>query len=264
MARGRRRRARAKTSASAVQSLVERMANMQVAPRRRRARRRGNRQNGGGNIPGAESGPTLLVPSPGRRRRRRRGGGGNPAPSIGNGGQLSLTRTELFAQVTMGTDVNAPVLGAVAIAPLTDTSKPGVFPFLRNLCKVYSRLRWDFMRIDWRPAVGTTTNGIITYGVRLMQTKAIEVPKSRIDVSALSPVCDHSVWKTSELPIARDLLQTRTWYALQDTLTDVDFVDVAPGGLWYGLQASSIPAGGLVGEFWVTYTVTMDGSRPGN
>jgi hypothetical protein len=120
------------------------------------------------------------------------------------------------------------------------------------------------MIIEWRPAVGTTTNGIITYGARLMQTKALEVPKSRIDVSALSPVMDHSVYQPSSMDVPRSLLQTRTWYALQDTLTDVDFVDVAPGGLWYGLQASNVAAGGLVGEFWISYTATMDGSRPGN
>lgn len=183
---------------------------------------------------------------------------------VGNGGRITLTRCELFVQVKAKA-AKAPVLASVPIAPLAG-SDASQFPFLKNLGKVYSRLRWDSIVFEWRPAVGTTTNGIVTYGVRLMEPNTTVVPKTRFDVSALSPVNDHPVWSCSNMRVARDLLQSRMWYGIQDTtvITDVkDLVDVAPGALQYGVE-SDLAENTLVGEFWISYSVTMDGSRPGN
>lgn len=261
MARGRRRKARVKNAASAVQSLVERMANVSVTPKKRRRRRRGGAQQSTVvNIPGAEGGnPNLMVFGGGRARRRRRANIGN----IGNGGRIVLTRCELYSQATVKGN-STSLYGDVPIYP--STANANIFPFLQNLSNVYTRLKWERMEFEWRPAVGTTTNGIITYGVRLMDDNA-NPPTSRIAISALSPVNDHPVWQSSNMIVPSELLQSRKWYAIARSGTGVvnpDRVDLGPGSLQYGLTVDSSTADRMYGEFWINYTVTLDGCRAGN
>lgn len=263
MARGRRRKARVKTTASAVQSLVERMANVAVAPKRRKRRRRGRgAQSTVVNIPGAEGGnPNLMAFGGGRSRRRKANG---PAFDIGNGGRVTLSRCELYSQATVLKNTSSLLAEVPIFPPAAQTAN--VFPFLQNLARVYTRLRWEKMVFEWRPAVGTTTNGIITYGVRLMDD-ATAPPTSRIQISALSPVNDHPVWQSSDMVVPTELLQSRKWYAIQRTgtgATNPDLVDLAPGSLQFGLSVDNSADDRMFGEFWICYRVTLDGCRAGN
>lgn len=142
--------------------------------------------------------------------------------------------------------------------------------FLGKLADCYTRLRWNSIRFEWRPAVGTSTNGIITYGVRLMDDRGTHLPKSRAEVSGLYPVCDHPVWQKSAMPVARSLLMSRNWYATPVASTGdppagtaADPIDMAPGTLCVGLSAVT-PAAAVAGELWIHYSVTLDGTRAEN
>jgi hypothetical protein len=246
-----------------IQSLSERMANLEVGNGGgRRRRRRGRQSRGyttGSNIPAAEGAPRVLVPSTGGRRRRGRGRMGL-GPNIGNGGQICITRTELFESITIPKDAagtSKPFLSSYLIAPIATTGEPKL-PFLANLARVYTRYRWESLTFSWRPGVGTTTDGSVTYGVKLMDADVAKNPSSRIEVSALYPVNDHPIWQGSNLPVAKSLLQSRLWYA---TYGSIDPVEQGPGTLQVGIAHDALTADKYVGEFWITYTVTFDGTR---
>lgn len=239
---------------------------MQVGPKRKRRRRNGGVPPGAGPFIPAAEGSFAQVVTGGKRRRRRRGGGPTVGTQIGNGGQITLTRSELFLQVVSVAEPKAPsdannTLGAVAIAPGT-----GVMPFLWKLAQCYTRLKWNSLSFEWKPAVGTTTNGILTYGVRLMDDRKAgvpPVPATRAQVSSLYPVNDHAVWCAATLRVNNDLLMSRKWYATEPTGTPdstFDNFDYAPGSLEYGLTHDA-DKGVAYGEFWVTYSVTLDGTR---
>lgn len=238
------------------------MANVTVGKRKRKRRRGGNSNNGQAqvNIPGAESGTPFLMSFGGGRRRKGRSAVGN----IGNGGRITLTRCELYSQALVLKNT-ATLFADIPIVPPGGTNTT-LFPFLQNLARVYTRLKWERMVFEWRPAVGTTTNGILTYGVRLMDDNTTP-PTSRIQISALSPVNDHPVWQTSFMPVPSELLQSRKWYAIQRAgtgVTNPDLVDLGPGSLQYGFTVDTSANDRMYGEFWISYTVTLDGCRSGN
>lgn len=255
MVRGRRRNA-ANTQAVLVQPVTTAMGRLNVGKPRRRNRRRGAALNN--NIPAAQGSVAVVVPSTGNRRGRRGG-----ASNIGNGGQITIVRSELFQSVA--SDATKETNIGTAIQPGASVMK-----FLGKLTDCYTRLRWNSMTFEWRPAVGTSTNGILTYGVRLMDDRGTVQPKSRAEVSGLYPVCDHPVWQKSNLPVAKSLLMSRNWYATPTSSsgaappgTAADPVDLAPGSLLIGVSAVS-PAAPLVGELWIHYSVTLDGTRAEN
>jgi len=260
----RRKAAAGLAAASAIQSLAERMANMQVTSGRRRRRRRG-RQPGAlsavNNIPGAEGSPSLVVGGSSRRGRRRNNRT-NIAPNIGNGGQITLARCELFTGLTIKANTGFTGL-AIPLTPTTD-----VMTYLYRLCQCYTRLRWNYLNIEWRPACGTTQNGIVTFGLRLMEDRAnpTAAPTDRKSISALTPVSDNALWQPSQLPIPKRLLMTRTWYATtpSQTASGIDQFDLSPGTLMIGAQSSAPTSDLFAGEFWVTYSVTLDGTRSEN
>lgn len=128
-------------------------------------------------------------------------------------------------------------------------------------------MRWNSLSFEWKPAVGTSQPGIVTYGLRLMDDRtAIKEPTDRKEISALYPVNDHPVWQRATLPIAKDLLMSRKWYATRAGDTPAaDVVDLAPGSFIAGVQATASADSDLfVGEFWVSYSVTLDGNRSEN
>lgn len=52
------------------------------------------------------------------------------------------------------------------------------------------------------------------------------------------------------------------WYAtLTGGKSEADLLDLAPGALDYGITVDSSEADKFYGEFWITYTVTLDGTR---
>lgn len=256
----RRRNVAARVAASELQSIADRMAAVRITTRGRR--RRGVRNGPAPNIPAAQGSTAVVVASSRRRNRRRVGGafGGMGAP-VGNGGQITLTRSELFATVTVESGQDFKGLTNL-VSPSTN-----IMTFLYRLAKCYTRIRWNNLSFEWKPAVGTSQAGIITYGLRLMDDRAnAKEPTSRAEVSALYPVNDHPVWQRAVLPVNKELLMSRKWYATPATDNfSGDAVDLAPGSLVVGCQAPATTTSNLfVGEFWVSYSVTLDGNRSEN
>lgn len=238
-----------------IAALTQRMAQLGAGSRGRGGgrgrRRRGGGARAAGGVPaGGASNPTPVTAGGGRRRRRnRRGGMGS---SIGNGGKITITRDELLVTVATTTGKTESLFSKLL--------KPGpdLMPFLFRLGACYQRIRWRSFAVTWRPAVGTNTNGIITYGVAYNNQKILD----RMGVTSLTPVNDHAVWQSGRptpLVVPQNMLMTRAWYELNGTGTDP--FDQAIGTFYCSFTHDKSDASASRGEFWVRYTVEMEGTN---
>lgn len=219
------------------------LAKLRVgAPSGRRNRSRRARNAGGGGVAAAYAGTNNRVSA-------------GPSRPIGNGGRIRLQRDELLVQVNTVANKDEKVY-TKSLVP-----GPAFMPFLHRLSECYQRIRWLRMHITWRPACGTNTNGIITYGVAYNNTTQF---LTRGDVTALTPVNDHPVWQASgnrPLVIPGEMLMSRKWYGLNTT--GADPFDKQVGTFVFGISHDVDPVARSRGEFWVNYSVEMEGTNPG-
>jgi hypothetical protein len=207
-----------------------------------RRRRRANRVR----VPAS----TVVVPAalpavqPKQQRRKRRKN--KPGKSLSSEGTLRLSKSELIGTVTTGGDGKGH--GSIPIAPDS-------FGLLKSLMRSFERICWHAVSVSYRPAVGTTSGGLITYGVD-WDSKGDAADRSSI--SAYTPCATHAIWADNSarpmvLPAGK--LQSRLWY-LPDA---AQVIDRQPGDVVYAVQG---PASTSVGEFWIKYSVTLSGTRP--
>lgn len=237
-----------------INQLTNRLAQMGGGPsgRGRGRRRRGGRGGAQGGVPaGGASNPTPVTAGRGRRRRRRRNGSGIGS-SIGNGGKITISRDELLVTVAT-TAGKTESLFKKLLKP-----GPDLMPFLFRLGACYQRIRWKAFAVTWRPSVGTNTNGIVTYGVAYNNQDI----KDRMGVTSLTPVNDHAVWQSGRatpLVVPQSMLMTRAWYELNGT--DTDPFDQAIGTFYCSFTHDNAALPSSRGEFWVRYTVEMEGTN---
>lgn len=214
--------------------------NNNSQPRRRRPRRGGRGMECGAGVPAAYA-------------SRSRIGGNGPIRPIGNGGRIKITRDELLCSVST-THGKTETVNSFDLIPGS-----GVMPFLFRLSSCYQRIRWLRAHITWRASCGTSTNGIISYGVAFNNGQSVT---TRDLVTALTPCNDHPVWQSgvnNPLVIPPSMLMSRRWYILNSSTadkTDMDF-----GRFCYGLTHGATTADSR-GEFWISYTVEMEGTNP--
>lgn len=168
---------------------------------------------------------------------------------------MRVSRDELCVSVTTP-DVSGNVSGCIPLNPVKAASN---FPWLGGLASSWERVVWHSLQISWRPAVGTTTDGIMCYGVD-WEPKPGSYSVSRSAVTSLSPVKDHPVWQATDTQPWRGptgMLQSRRHYLL--TATDLD--DACPGSLLYSVKGAPKTKDNFLGELWIRYDLTFIGPR---
>lgn len=233
-----------------VERLTQRVAGLGAA-KSRGGRRKRNRRGGGAQPSGIPAGGAS-EPRPVRARSSRKRKRGGMGASIGNGGRIVITRDELLVTVAT-TASKADSLFKKLLKP-----GPDLMPFLYRLGACYQRIRWRSFAVTWRPAVGTNTNGIITYGVAYNNQEI----KDRMGVTSLTPVNDHAVWQSGRptpLVVPQNMLMTRLWYELNGK--DTDPFDQALGTFYCSFTHDVKNQAESRGEFWVRYTVEMEGTN---
>lgn len=219
-----------------------------TAKRRRRRRRRARAAAGIQNVPSGQPG----MPSTTGPRRR-------PTRLVGGEGGLRVARDELF--ISLGVDDTGNVSGTYPINPF-NSGTIQLFPWLEGIARSYERIVWNRLEFSWRSAVGTTSDGIICYGVN-WESPGEKVIPTRADVTSLFPVKDHPVWQTTDnspLLLPLNMLQSRKHYIMRST----DLDDACPGSLQVSIEGA--PPGTkdkrkTIGELWVRYDVTLLGPR---
>lgn len=166
-------------------------------------------------------------------------------------GVITLSRTELVQTLKLSKG-QSQATGSVDIIPST-------FSFLKNLSQSFDRLQWVNLLVYWKPAVGTTYGGLVTYG---MDWDFATNDVNREKISGFTPSMTMAVWTDTErkpmvLPTSR--LQSREWYLPNAAVQDID---KGPGKLHYAASGTVSQNDTTLGELWVRYTVRMQGTNP--
>lgn len=217
--------------------LASLLARLKTTPKKKGAKASPAGQS---STPGTSGMP--VSQSTGKRRRRRRGVGGGE-------GTVTISRRELFCSLT--TSGSSPATSGVL--PLKPKAG-GPLAWLYNLGQAFEQIVWHSAKLEWVPMVGTTEGGAVIYGVDWANAvSATDLTRAR--VAALTPVTDTPVWQRSSMVLPSSQLQSRRFYSLVST----DAYDSQPGQVAW---CASSKSAAVVGELWLTYRVTLKGTRP--
>lgn len=160
-------------------------------------------------------------------------------------GSMRITREEMLVAVMS----NAPE-GLVVLSPAN-------FPWLKGISANFERFVANSMRIYYKPAVGTATDGLIVYGVDWNPDNGGNTTRSGIQ--QLTPVNDHPLWQDSRgqpLILPKSRLQTRKEYLLTSTQKS----DSSVGYLAYNAGPKTDVVK-FYGELWVKYDISFFGTK---
>lgn len=237
-------------------SLVQRLSVNDVAAKpatgkaARRRRQRQRRRNAGAVSVGGADRSLLPAGQPGMTRTtapRRQ------TKIAGSEGQMRVSRDELFLSV-----VSSEVGDVKLSVPLNPAVSKDSFPWLSGLATSWERIVWHKLQFSWRPALGTTADGIVAYAVT-WEPKDKKFAPDRSYVTSQTPVKDHAVWQATDTApyIAKvSLLQSRKHYLLSSSSLE----DAAPGSLV--INVKGVANNKFLGELWARYDVSMMGPKP--
>lgn len=228
-----------------IQSLTDKLSTLEATGKRGRKRRRGNVK--AAVVPGTTAqGVSVPMAGTGRRRRRNRRNPG-PGSAIGSG-EMRFGRRELLRSFKLPankTEANDWV-----------DIHPDNFSLLKNVAKSFERMRWNSVKIFWKPAVGTTFGGLVTVGIDWDLSSA---KTDRQGISAYTPSQSFSVWQDTQsnpLVLPPNRLQSRQWYTREGNVQQ----DRIPAKICWAVDASSQAAEVMLGEFWVEYELILSGT----
>lgn len=186
------------------------------------------------------------TPPPAQQPRRRRRRARRNAVVQRNGdldAVVRVTRRDILLTVDSDKLVHAPL-------------HHNVLPGLHKFAGIYERITWHSAKVWWRPSLGTTEAGMVTYGID-WDLKGATDSLTRAQIALYTPSVSHAVWhdtssKPTVLPASR-LSSRKIMFFSQEASS----IDGAPAAL---VALSSHPRGG--GEFWIEYTVTLSGVHP--
>lgn len=219
-----------------IQSLTDKLAAVKMG-----AGGKAKRKNAAGPLS-----PSVVSSRPGGSGRKRKN---RAKGAVGGQGVLSFARKEKVADVTIRKAVTADS-GSFDIVPSS-------FTFLRQFT-MFDKVKWNKLQLFYRPGVGATFNGFVSYGVLWDFSKS---SANRDQISALTPNMSHALWfdgqqQPMNLPTAK--LQTRPWFTPDDTK---DVIEQGPGRVfWAATTTDTAAADRVVGEIWADYSIVMTGT----
>ena len=164
----------------------------------------------------------------------------------GQEGVLRLNKIELVKSVTVG--ARSTYVGELTIIPDS-------FPLLSSLFVSFERVKWLALEFFWKPAVGTTEGGLVTYGIDWDRESV--TASSRADIALYAPSHTNAIWAdTASQPMVlpQSRLMSRAYYTPRSS----DNTEQGPGSLVVFVDG---PANKIVGELWARYSVELSGTR---
>ncbi|UHR49844.1 MAG: coat protein [Fushun naranga aenescens tombus-like virus 1] len=149
--------------------------------------------------------------------------------------RVRISQSELFVSLKSTDDKHK----CLTVSPTTLHSG-----FLRTMSSVYSKLMWDEITVSWRPAMGDNSNGLISYGF-IPEDCSSYCPETRQEISSLPSHKDHPIWTQSSLRAPK----MADWSSPCEPGKSLKFV--------YALDATNCGCGDIVGEFHISYCVTL-------
>lgn len=161
----------------------------------------------------------------------------------GDGG-FRIRRSEYLKDVTA-------VLGYVVLQMAS-------IPWLSGIAKNFDRLRWFGLRVEYKAAVGTTSNGMVSYGIDWDLTQQDRMDRSFI--LNCTPCCDHPSWQSSAMSLPQSKLMTRKEYFTAQAKDVTHLNDCAPCSIIF-VSTTPNNVASVVGELWIHYDLEFFGTR---
>lgn len=226
---------------ASVNELVKLLQGLKTAAPKKRSRK--NRSKKMQAAPATIPAAFVLPASSSKRRRGAKKGG-----SIGMQGEgvIRLKKRELLLSVSAQGGL------ATKIWPtLGDNDKVvKVMPFLAKLVGSFDRIVWHSVVIEWKPTVGTSTNGSFSMGCDWGGGST--APKDKGTVLALSPNSDGAVYQPQSLRLAQARLMSKSSY----NTTSADQSEYP-----FTLMTYASSDAKNLGDIWITYDVTLMGTQ---
>lgn len=162
---------------------------------------------------------------------------------------IRFTRCELLTEVKIPANSTSTV-GHIDILP-------EMFPLLKPIAAVFERVRWDKLVFYWKPAVGTTTGGLITLA---MDWDWSGTDDGRAKLTSYTPSVTHAIWVDGQkmpLVIPSSRIMAKAWY----TPKSDSYPDRGPGKVKYAATAENKNKEWVIGEVWVDYIATLYGTH---
>lgn len=196
--------------------------------------------------------PVPKAPAP----KPQRAGGARKKRPVGaeaiNQGIIKISRTEMVAAVKQGT--GDTVSGILKL-------EPDEFPFLKGLGKSFEKVKWIKIHVFWKGAGSGMTTGSLAMGVDWDASDSFTAP-TREKILAYTPnkVClTRNDCEKDPMVIPPARLRAMGWLT-PDGGANSNPATRRPGTLAYTVS-SNIENTKLVGEFYISYTVHMTGTR---
>lgn len=184
-------------------------------------------------------------PGPSKPKGKKKTGKSAISGSISRSGEVEILKTEL--------------LGTIKVDPSKSTAsgnfklQVAAIPYLKKLGSCFERVKWQSLRVMYKPATSMTQAGLVSIGMDWNWSNA-QVAREKI--ACYSPTMTNAVWKENSFTAPQKMLQSRTWYS---TVED-DSVDAGPGIIAWAIDASAGATGLTAGEVWITYKVVLAGT----
>nr|AYP67543.1 hypothetical protein [Blue fish point virus] len=190
----------------------------------------------------------VATPPAQTRKRRKRKRNNKAPPRTSEEGSITISRTEMLTELK--------ALKASAATGHVDLT-PDSFSFLKGLAKSFDHVKWVKLNIFYKPAVGTSFGGLVSFGIDWDWSTPAGADRKKI--SALTPNVSFAAWSDTQakplaLPVSK--LQAMPWYSPTATSWPLK----GPGKLHW--SAAAVTEDRVVGELWASYTVKMTGTNP--
>jgi hypothetical protein len=161
--------------------------------------------------------------------------GTKPSSSVSNRGTLTVAGYEYWSNIpTANTSVNLRFLPGASLLPRLD-----------QFAALYDLYRINSVEVHYRPAVGTTANGIVHMGI---DYDASDTPTTISDITVLDPSVSVTVYREARIRPEISRLQRLKWYFTTSGGT---------ANAVAGFLCSIISPLASSGEVWCKYDVTF-------
>lgn len=186
-----------------------------------------------------------------KKKKKKKRGKKKQAMSVNsNDGSVTMSRKELLSTVKMPANATEAT-GHIDLVPDS-------FAFLKTVFSSFDRVRWTRIGIHYKPAVGTSYGGLVSFG---MDWDFQSADVNRAKISGFTPNATIAAWGDTEktpMTLPQNRLQSRAWYLPRAT----SWEDRGPGKIHWAANGTKANTETTLGEFWVTYTVLMYGTNP--
>lgn len=199
------------------------------------------------------------APSRGRRRTRSRNRGRSasrvrsssrgrsvPRPAMStSAGEIVLQHTEVLSEIKI--EKNASVWGKIGLSPANSANQAG---HMKALARIYHRMRFLSVSIEYQGTVGSTVGGFISYGFMYDAMDAPATGWTLANISAMNPNRSGAVWKKSSMVIPLRKMTPQKW---------LETGDHKEADVGYVVYRADCDKTGAIGFFRVHYKVHFAG-----